>query len=285
MARPTKDNLDYYPMDVGFINDTKIKLLRADFGDKSLWVIISIFDLIYGDKGYYCDWNYDMCKILSLEHGGSSVCTPEYIKEVVQGCIKRSLFDEGVLMSFGKLTSKAIQRRYFKAKNDTFKKRIVNGNSLNINPDIFLLNEQDLDDIEMKGCFKTRNKYDKSNKNINNSTNNGSNSKNNDTKKSKVNKSNNIVPYDEIVEYLNTKIASRFKSTISKTQTLIKARYSEGFTIEDFKKVIDIKTSEWINDEIMRKYLRPETLFSNKFEGYLNQEEHEKVEDWKKNYD
>ena len=52
---------------------------------------------------------------------------------------------------------------------------------------------------------------------------------------------------------------------------MIKARINEGFTIDDFKKVIDIKTAEWKDDPKMSKYIRPETLFSNKFEGYLNQ--------------
>lgn len=47
---------------------------------------------------------------------------------------------------------------------------------------------------------------------------------------------------------------------------------NENFTEEDFKKVIDIKTKEWKNDKTMCKYLRPETLFGTKFEGYLNQE-------------
>ena len=51
---------------------------------------------------------------------------------------------------------------------------------------------------------------------------------------------------------------------------MIEARFNEGFSVEDFKKVIDVKTQEW-KDSNMEKYLRPETLFGNKFEGYLNQ--------------
>ena len=62
-----------------------------------------------------------------------------------------------------------------------------------------------------------------------------------------------------------------FKSTSKKTKTLIHARVNEGFTLENFKSVIDIKTSQWKNDKAMCKYLRPETLFGTKFEGYLNE--------------
>ncbi len=80
------------------------------------------------------------------------------------------------------------------------------------------------------------------------------------------------VPYAEITDYLNEKAGSQFRSSTKKTQSLIKARFNEGFKIDDFKRVIDIKTNEWLNNKDMSKYLRPETLFGTKFESYLNQE-------------
>lgn len=80
------------------------------------------------------------------------------------------------------------------------------------------------------------------------------------------------IPYKVIVSYLNEKTGSKYQSTTGRTQTLIKARFSEGFSVDDFKRVIDIKSDEWLNDPKMAKYLRPETLFGTKFEGYLNQE-------------
>lgn len=79
------------------------------------------------------------------------------------------------------------------------------------------------------------------------------------------------IPYFEIVEYLNEKTNSQFRSTTKKTQTVIKARYNEGYVIDDFKKVIDVKTADWLNNSKMNMYLRPETLFGTRFEGYLNQ--------------
>lgn len=74
----------------------------------------------------------------------------------------------------------------------------------------------------------------------------------------------------EIITYLNNKAGTGYKPTTAKTKTAIKARFSEGFTVDDFKTVIDKKCAEWIGDEKMEKYLRPETLFGTKFEGYLN---------------
>jgi len=79
------------------------------------------------------------------------------------------------------------------------------------------------------------------------------------------------VPYKEIVDYLNEKANTKYRSSGSKTKLLIKARVNDGFDLDDFKKVIDTKTSQWLNDQKMKKFLRPETLFGTKFEGYLNE--------------
>lgn len=74
----------------------------------------------------------------------------------------------------------------------------------------------------------------------------------------------------EIVNYLNDVCGSSYRLTSKKTQTLIKTRLVEGFTVDDFKTVIDTKAREWLRTE-QAKYLRPETLFGTKFESYLQQ--------------
>ena len=87
---------------------------------------------------------------------------------------------------------------------------------------------------------------------------------------------NNIIDnniYSQIIDYLNEKANRNYRSNIPKNQRLIQARIKENFTVEDFKKVIDIKVQEWGKNEKMNKYLRPETLFGTKFESYLNEKE------------
>lgn len=74
----------------------------------------------------------------------------------------------------------------------------------------------------------------------------------------------------EIVVYLNSVCGTNYKPTADKTKKHINARISEGYVLDDFKKVIDVKHDEWENTE-WEKFLRPETLFGTKFEGYLNQ--------------
>lgn len=75
--------------------------------------------------------------------------------------------------------------------------------------------------------------------------------------------------YIAIVSYLNEKAGTKYKASSAKTKTAIHARLAEGFKLDDFKTVIDKKCAEWIGTEY-EKYLRPETLFGTKFEGYLN---------------
>ena len=83
------------------------------------------------------------------------------------------------------------------------------------------------------------------------------------------NNKDNKINYNNIVDCLNSKAKTNYRSTTPKTQSLIRARMNEGFTENDFKKVIDNKCKEWIGTEF-EKFLRPETLFGNKFENYLN---------------
>ena len=73
----------------------------------------------------------------------------------------------------------------------------------------------------------------------------------------------------EIVNYLNEKAGAKYRAKTEDTRKRIRARLSEGFTVEDFKTVIDKKVKEWKGTK-MEEYLRPMTLFSTKFESYLN---------------
>lgn len=78
------------------------------------------------------------------------------------------------------------------------------------------------------------------------------------------------VIWKEVLDYLNLKSKKSFKY-VDAHKRLIEARIKEGNSKEDFFKVIDDRVGEWICDPVMRRYLRPSTLFqASKFEGYLN---------------
>jgi len=77
------------------------------------------------------------------------------------------------------------------------------------------------------------------------------------------------LPYNQIIDYLNQKAKKHFKYAET-SKKRIRTRWNEGYRLKDFEKVIDIKCSDWINDPKMNEYLRPSTLFGDKFEAYLN---------------
>lgn len=113
MARPLKSGVEYFPMDTGFFSDKKVKLLKGEFGARGLLIVLSTLCRIYSTNGYYASFDDDDA-ILTADELGCGI-TPELVREVVQGSVKRSLFDEGVFNQFGVLTSPGIQRRYIRA--------------------------------------------------------------------------------------------------------------------------------------------------------------------------
>ena len=84
----------------------------------------------------------------------------------------------------------------------------------------------------------------------------------------KKEKYNNI--YSLVIDYLNKKASTNYRASTKNTQSFINARVKEGYAVEDFKKVIDSKSREWLGTDF-EKYLRPATLFGTKFENYLNE--------------
>ncbi|WP_127849700.1 conserved phage C-terminal domain-containing protein [Lacticaseibacillus hulanensis] len=77
--------------------------------------------------------------------------------------------------------------------------------------------------------------------------------------------------WTSVVDYLNSKADKHFKYTKA-TERMITARLKEGFTLDDCMTVIDNKVTAWGDDDKMREYIRPLTLFqASKFEGYLNE--------------
>ena len=112
MARPLKDGVDYFPKDTGFYEDDKVKLLRAEFGAKGMYLLDYLLCDLYSKNGYYIQWDKSKCFLVS--DGAGCGCSPEFVGEFVTGCIRCGLFDKCVFDVFGILTSAGIQRRFIR---------------------------------------------------------------------------------------------------------------------------------------------------------------------------
>lgn len=85
--------------------------------------------------------------------------------------------------------------------------------------------------------------------------------------------------YERIISHLNKKTGKRFHATSGENKRWMNRPIAEGYTVEDELKVIDIMCDKWLADKKMHRYLRPETLFGNKFASYLNAETGNRGED------
>ena len=131
-------------MDAGFFQDKKIKLLKGEFGARGLLIILSTLCRVYSTNGYYASFDDDDA-ILTADELGVGV-TPELVRAVVQGSVKRSLFDEGVFNQFGVLTSPGIQRRFIRA--------VATRDDIPIFEEYWLLDIYDKNDVPKAACNK-----------------------------------------------------------------------------------------------------------------------------------
>lgn len=111
MARPRKDGLDYYPMDVNFLGDIKVKKVIRSHGIQAVAVILHLLGTVYRDNGYYATYDDDLLFItadeLNLEE--------KYVKDVVEKLLEVDFFSREQAEKNKVLTSIGIQERYRKA--------------------------------------------------------------------------------------------------------------------------------------------------------------------------
>lgn len=175
MARPRKDGVDYFPFDVDFFSDSKVKIVRSRYGSDGVEVYIYLLCEIYRDKGYYLQCNEDTDCLIASDLG-MSIDKAGQIKAYLLG---RSLFDNTLFRSAEVLSSRGIQRRFQQAvKGRAVKNPVV------VREDLWLLDES-----ETESFIKVRHKNDSSENNPDNSENNDGCSKKNTTNQSKENKS------------------------------------------------------------------------------------------------
>ena len=115
MSRPIKDGVDYFPKDTGFYHDDKVKLLRARFGAKGMYLLDYLLCEIYGKRGYYIRLDQNTCYLVS--DGAGCGCHPNFVQEFIQACLSVGFFDKSRANVCHVLTSAGIQRRYIRMFN------------------------------------------------------------------------------------------------------------------------------------------------------------------------
>lgn len=190
---------------------------------------------------------YGFCQVEGHCYNGSIAYLQEWTNSSRQGCIKNlnNLVDMGLIT---KVESTPTNKYYVNYVNNG-----VNLVTNLVTPDVNLVTEVSKQSLH---------------NNINNNT------INNINKYEKQKEINDLT--EEVIKYLNKKCHTNFKSNTSSTKKLIKARLNDGYKLDDFKKVIDVKYFDWgerpvkfSNGQMSNEYLRPQTLFGTKFENYI----------------
>lgn len=173
MARPVKEGLTYFPFDVDFFSDKKIRILKSRYGADGITLYMYLLCEIYKSNGYYLETDDDFYYIISDDLNMSY----EKIRQIMNFLLERSLFNDTLFKSDKVLTSIGIQKRYQEAVKSRALKRAIEITE-------FWLLEKN----ETQSFIKVNPNLNKSEINSSKSRNNSNKSENNDTKKSKVNK-------------------------------------------------------------------------------------------------
>ncbi|MDT2770981.1 DUF4373 domain-containing protein [Enterococcus pseudoavium] len=111
MARPTKQGIDYYSLDVNFLKDIKVRKIRRACGPQSIEILLCLLGNIYRENGYYIGWDEDTVFLVADEVGAKE----GLVEEVVAKAIQSKFFDSQKFEQYNILTSNGIQKRYFEA--------------------------------------------------------------------------------------------------------------------------------------------------------------------------
>ena len=270
MGRPLKKGLDYFPFDVGFWQDSGIRILKSRYHADGIALYIHILCDIYREGYYLSVKSYEdyLCVLADdigitfdkVEQILTFICTRSLLV-----CYRKDDASKGVQKD-AVFTSHGIQKRYVEAMKSR-KKSVAE-----IKGEYWLLSEND--EAELSAFYKSCQNGSNSENNGNKSEKNSDNSEKNSTNKNKgneiktdENKKEDII---SLIAYLNSVCGTSYKPTVSDTIELITDKLRSGFTVSDFKLVIDKKAKEWMGTDY-QKFIRPSTLFGDKFEAYLNQ--------------
>jgi len=270
MARPAGSickDFAYFSRDCDLILDDKINDLAAICGWYAPFIYEEMLAMIYSGEGYFMEYSDRTPFRVARRLGTDS----ELAKEVIYECIKLGLFDDEQITKNSVLTSRAIQERYLammtarmrsKSSAEGYCKQCAYWYDT-INDYLPTENQLPVDDKQLPVDKKQQSKVKES--------------KVKESKEDTLSGTPDIAPL--VIDYLNQKTNHSYHVTDSHRRK-ISARVNEGFTIDDFRRVIDGKVAEWSGNVKLEKFLRPETLFGTKFDTYLAQCKDAPQNDW-----
>ena len=226
MARPTAKGVEYFPLNVNFINDLKVRKLLLSCGAEAIAVLIYLLSTIYKDEGYFIEIHEDEIDLIALDVN----VTPEFVLEVINKACEVRFFDVNLYNNFNILTSKGIQERYLKIterrKNSVvitqFNLVNVYNNSINVNNNSINVNNNSINVYDNEQSKVKKRKVQKS------------------TEKSLSNDSckNVYLTETEKRDYTNKKIYELYLNGVGQISPMIKERLDDLVELYGMEHVI-----------------------------------------------
>lgn len=249
MARPIKDGVDYFPLDVSL--DEKFQLIEAEFGLDGFAVVVKLYQRIYGGHGYYCEWNDEVALLFSRQCGLGG----KAVSEIVSAAIRRGIFDAQLCRDKGILTSPGIQKRYLEA---TVRRKVVS-----VRDDYLLVPA----DILSENVVINRVNVSKNSKNARNNP----QSKEEKSKGKESKSKRETRPYAEYVHLTEVEY-QRLESELGETAALKAIEILNGYKGANGKKYKDdnLAIRNWVIDRIKKDHpgliqAKPATINGNPY--------------------
>lgn len=256
MARPISKGISYFPLDVDFMQNLKIRKVIQACGPSSIAIIMLLLGNIYGDEGYFMRWDEDVCFLITEALGVKDVYTLETVKK----CLQVGLFDENLFNKYKIITSKGIQSRYFEITKRRRKVEVIN--------QYLLVNVAETNDVcpVDVNVTETLVNVTETNVNVNNNEVIARKSTQSKVKESKVN--NNINTNNNTSLYKGQNVNSftmcvdRFTKNYELKKQLtsfarLRASRKKSFTAETFKLFLEqLKSLSGDNETVMIEILR-----------------------------
>jgi len=241
-GRKEKHTIDYFPH---YVNHKKtMHIIEQKYGNNGYAFWFKLLELLGKSEHHIYDMTTEESSLYFYSQVNTTEATGKEVLEMLArlNAIDQELYESGYIYS----------EKFCENIHDAYRKRSAE-----------MLNKAEV--IQLYRISTGRNS-------INSARNTQRKVKYSKVKETKEKKSKDMSgKIQAVIGYLNQILGTAYRIGTGKTRDLIKARINEGHDFEDFKTVIDKKTFEWKDDLKYKKFLRPETLFGNKFEGYLNQ--------------
>lgn len=244
MARPVKEGLDYFPLDVDMDQDDKIALIEAQHGLVGFGIVVKLLMKIY-KHSYYYEWT-EKEQLLFSKRVNVDINS---INAVINDGLKWGLFNKNIYETYKILTSKGIQKRYLEAIGRRQKVKLIKEYLLLDSNDINAYKNLIIVDINPTLTV------------VNDNINTQSKVKKRESKVKESKEENNVVSDAETLSQLSLNLCKYYET--------LKPGQSIASQIDALAVMIDMYSYDWCKEALQKTVSKKGYFIKSYMEGIL----------------